>query len=249
MALAVALRLSEKWRALKRHHEELMNEQRATELQSLKSQLNPHFLFNALEIINWQARMDQNDTVADMVGALSVLLSASLDRTERHLVPLEEELKVAEAYFLFIGLRFGEKLTVEKEIDPLALSCVLPRLAVQTLLENAVEHGIAPAGGGHIRLMIALDARLTLRVVNDGQPVTDEQLQKMRALLSENGGADGHVGLRNIAQRLRLLFGADAGITADRTQKGETVITISVKREACQKESSIDKPRQSLLSK
>ena len=216
---------------------------RDARIQAMQSRINPHFLFNALEIINWQARMDQNDTVANMVSALSVLLDACLDRSERHLVPLREELKVSDAYFLFVGLRFLDKLTVEKRIDPAALELLMPRLAVQTLLENAVEHGIAPAGGGHILLEITVDERVNVRVQNDGAPVSDDTLERMRDLLREDGDAGGHVGLNNVAQRLRLLFGRAAIMRVERTEAGETAVLMSIEKEQCQPQSRIDKPR------
>ncbi|MDD3411358.1 MAG: histidine kinase, partial [Eubacteriales bacterium] len=127
---------------------------RDARIQALQSRINPHFLNNALEAINWQARMDGAEQVGQMVETLSVLLNAALDRSDRHLVPLREELSIADAYFYFVGLQFGKRLTVEKSVDERLLDVPVPRLVVQTLIENAVEHGVAPAGGGCIRLNV-----------------------------------------------------------------------------------------------
>ncbi|MEG0902494.1 MAG: histidine kinase, partial [Clostridia bacterium] len=114
---------------------------RDARIQAMQSRINAHFLNNALETINWQARMEGSETIGTMVEALSCLLNASMDRNERHLVPLSEELTVAEAYFYFIGLRFGEKLVVWKTVESGLESVLVPRLVIQTLVENAIEHG------------------------------------------------------------------------------------------------------------
>lgn len=200
---------------------------RDARIKMMQSQINPHFLNNALEAINWQARIDENETVAEMVEALSVLLNASMDRSERHLVPLKEELHIADAYFYFISLRFGQRLTVWKDIAPQAMEAPVPRLVIHTLIENAIEHGIAPAGGGRIWLNVFVRENvLMIEVINNGQKLSAEDVARIARLLDDREPDEGHLGIRNVSQRLNLLFGQEAKLTIQPGAHGETVATI-----------------------
>lgn len=202
---------------------------RDARIAAMQSRINPHFLNNALEMITWQARMDKDETIAAMVEALSVLLNASLDRGNSRLVPLREELNIADAYFYFVRLRFGERLTVWKDVDPALLECSLPRMAIQTLLENAIEHGIAPMGGGHIRLKVYADAlHLHVEVLNDGRKLSEEDRAKIAALLKDGSEAGGHLGIRNVSQRLRLIYGDKAGLRIGADKDGDTLAAILI---------------------
>lgn len=201
---------------------------RDARIQALQSRINPHFINNALEDINWQARIDGSETVAGMVETLSVLLNAGLNRSERHLVSLLEELRVADAYFYFVGTRFGDRLTIHKDVDVDGCGrALVPLLVIQALVENAVEHGISPAGGGRIALSVkrAGDA-VFIAVENDGAALSDEALDRMRRLMLEDAPDEGHIGIRNVSQRLRLLFGDKAGLDFSRGEGGTTVARI-----------------------
>ena len=206
---------------------------RDARIQALQSRINPHFINNALEAINWQARLSGEQNISEMVETLSVLLNASLDRSEEHLVPLRKELSIVDAYFYFVGLQFGNRLAVEKNIDDSLLDVPLPRLVVQTLIENAVEHGIAPAGGGRIQLNVFRQAeQLVIEVLNNGKPLAHDDLTRMRAMLDDRQPADGHLGVRNVNQRLRLIFGNRAGLSFSLDTHGNTVATIREPLEA-----------------
>ncbi|MEG0491810.1 MAG: sensor histidine kinase [Clostridia bacterium] len=197
---------------------------RDARIQAMQSRINSHFLNNALETINWQARMENSETIATMVEALSCLLNASMDRNERHLVPLKEELVVADAYFYFVGLRFGEKLTVWKNVEDGLGDLLVPRLAIQTLVENAIEHGIAPMGGGRINLTIfKRKDQLNIEVINNGKKLSDEDLTRIRRLLSNDKDSQGHMGIRNVSRRLKLLYGDKASLTLHADERGQTV--------------------------
>lgn len=200
---------------------------RDARIQALQSRINPHFINNALEAINWQARLTGAQSVGEMVETLSVLLNASLDRNEQHLVPLREELSIVDAYLYFVGIQFGERLTVQKEIDTALLDTKLPRLVVQTLIENAVEHGVAPAGRGMIRLRVYRNGdELAIEVINNGKLLTQDELARLRAMLDGPQATDGHLGIRNVNLRLRLIFGESAGLTLGVDAQGNTVAAI-----------------------
>ena len=203
-------------------------ELRNARIQALQSRINPHFVNNALEEINWQARIDGSETVSAMVGSLSVLLNASMDRENRSRVSLREEMEVAEAYIYFVQQRFGEDLQVTREIQPETLECEVPLLTVQPVLENAVEHGIAQAGGGRITLRSGLEqGKLRLEIENTGRPMDGTDRERIAAALrGEDAGS--HLGLANITRRLRLIYGEAAEVEAASGKAGETLIRITL---------------------
>ena len=211
----------------KTYQEEI--ELKNAQIQALQSRINPHFLNNALETINWEARIEGSETIENMVSALSVLLNATLGRKNRRLVPLQEELEVAEGYIFFIQQRFGDSLTITRDIDPDAENCIVPLLTVQPVLENAVEHGIAPAGGGEIRLSARRTGDcLDLKIANTGQSLRPEDRLRIDAALSSEAGESSHLGLANIANRLHLLYGRRAVLTVAGGPEEETVVRILI---------------------
>jgi signal transduction histidine kinase len=184
------------------------------ELRALQSQIHPHFLFNALNtlygIIPRDAR-GARETVLNLADIFRYFLE-----TKKTLVPLEEEMHIVKAYLDVERLRLGDKLRVEIDIAPAALSVPIPILSIQPLVENAVKHGIAPlASGGAIRI----DARI-------------EPEGKLRVAVSDSGGGfrksgrDG-VGLENVERRLELCYGGNARLEIQSSTHGsEVAITI-----------------------
>ena len=201
------------------------------QILALQSRINPHFINNALEDINWEARIEGSENISAMVTSLSVLLNATMARENRRLVTLKEEMEVAEAYIFFIQQRFGPDLTIEREIGEDAPEGILPLLTIQPLLENAVEHGIAPAGGGKITIRCALeDACMHISIINTGRGAEKEDRERIEAAL--NGQPTGkHLGLANIVNRLRLIYGENVTIRVDTDQPGQTAVTIVIPQE------------------
>ena len=223
----MSLRLKELIDKTYKEEIELKNAQ----ILALQSRINPHFINNALEDINWQARMEGSESISSMVTSLSVLLNATMARQDRRLVTLREEMEVAEAYIYFIQQRFGSDLTMNREIEEKALDGILPLLTIQPLLENAVEHGIAPAGGGTITIHCSLnDACMHIEIVNTGRETGREDRERIEAAL--HGQPTGkHLGLANIVNRLRLIYGDSVTIRVDTDTPGQTTVSIVIPRE------------------
>ncbi len=205
---------------------------RDARIMALQSQINPHFLNNTLEIINWEARMNGNLKVCRMLESLSTMLEAAMDRRHRPLVHLSEELMYADAYLYIIGERLGKRLTVQKQIDPELLDVMVPRLVLQPIMENAVEHGINPTQQGTITLRARRQGHwLLLEVENDGT-MTQDDLARIRALLSDAPAQEGErsvsLGIRNVHQRLRILYGEESGLFVTITKKGNTLCSIKI---------------------
>ncbi len=206
---------------------------RDARIQAMQSRINPHFINNALESINWQARMEGSQSISAMIEALSVLLNASMARGDRHMVPLREEFEVVQAFFYFLQLRFGKRLSIHIRMDEGVLDRVVPLLTIQPLIENAVEHGIAPAGGGKISVCCFLEqGYLNIEVRNDGRALDEQDKRRIeRALAGDNQGGH-HLGLSNIASRLHLIYGQRASIrVAADEDSGETVVWLRLPNE------------------
>ena len=223
----MSLRLKELIDKTYKEEIELKNAQ----ILALQSRINPHFINNALEDINWQARIEGSESISSMVTSLSVLLNATMARQDRRLVTLREEMEVAEAYIYFIQQRFGTDLTVNREIEEKAMDGILPLLTIQPLLENAVEHGIAPAGGGIITIRCSLnDACMHVEIINTGRETGKEDRERIEAAL--HGQPTGkHLGLANIVNRLRLIYGESVTIRVDTDTPGQTTVNIVIPRE------------------
>ena len=205
-------------------------EQEATQkarIKALQSQINPHFLNNTLEIINWEARLADNERVCAMIEALSTMLGAALDRDGRTQIPLREELGYVDAYLYIIRERLGDKFHVHKEIDETILEQKIPRLILQPIVENAVEHDITRRRGGNLWVRVyCRDSRMFLDVEHDGT-MTEADRENIRRLLRERNTEGGRVGLKNVSQRLRLLY-ADAGqLTVGETENSTILARVS----------------------
>jgi sensor histidine kinase YesM len=168
------------------------------ELRALKSQVNPHFIFNSLNSL--RALIDEEPARArEAVTQLANLLRYSLQSGQLETVPFEDELRIVNDYLALEQVRHEERLRVRLDVDPATLGLPIPPMLLQTLVENAVKYGISTRPeGGEISIVARLeDGALRLRVSNPGElgsvPTT---------AISSTG-----VGLRNAAERLRLLFG------------------------------------------
>ncbi len=191
---------------------ELANAAKEAELQGLKAQLNPHFLFNSLNTV--RAFIPRELTQPrEAITLLSDLLRTSLAGTSHTLVPLGREMESIRNFLRLEQMRHAERLRVHFQLSPESLQVPVPSLMVQTLVENAVKHGIARlAQGGVVAITARVEASmLRLEITNPGQLKPDP--------------ASTGVGLANARARLRLLFGPVASLTLrETTEKGGTVV-------------------------
>lgn len=198
---------------LKNQFERSYLEQQALQqarVKALQLQINPHFLNNTLETINWEARLAEDERVSAMIEALSTMMDGALGRDGRSQIHLREELSYVDAYLYIIRERLGARLEVRKEIDEDVLDTMVPRLILQPLAENAVEHDITPRRGGLLTLRARREGeRLVLEVEHDGSMSAEDRaaIEAMLASPVEDTEISGQVGLRNVRQRLTLLYG------------------------------------------
>lgn len=168
-------------------------------MDALTSQINPHFLFNTLNTVSSLIRFDP-DMARGVVLKLSNILRRLLRKHETF-VPLREELDFIDDYLGIEVVRFGrDKLQIFKEIDSETLEAFVPSMLLQPIVENAIKHGLAPRlAGGQIHLRTQRrDGRLTIEIEDNGMGMSEERLQEVYG---------GGIGISNVHERLRLLYG------------------------------------------
>ena len=218
---------------LKNQFDRSVQEQQAlqqAQVKALQLQINPHFLNNTLEIINWEARLANDTRASSMLEALSVMMNGTLGRDGRSRIPLREELTYVDAYLYIIRERLGERLTITREIDENMLDTQVPRLILQPIVENAVEHDLTPRRGGQLSIRAGQEnGFVILEVEHDGQ-MTAEDLATIDAVLFspvEDTGIYGQIGLRNVRQRLTLLYGEQGTIRLTQPEEGRILARVS----------------------
>lgn len=206
----------------RKSHEHELNalelEQRLTQarLQALQMQLNPHFLFNTLHAIS--SLMHKDVEAADrMIARLSDLLRYALESTHAHEVPLRQELDFLDRYLEIEQTRFGQRLTVQKQIDPQTLNARVPNLVLQPLVENAIRHGIErQAKPGQIQLRAErVGEQLRLEVADNG------------AGFQNRDGREG-VGLSNTRARLQQLYGNAQQLELSNASQGGALVRVTI---------------------
>jgi two-component system, LytTR family, sensor kinase len=184
-----------------------------TELELLKTQLNPHFLFNALNSIKALVLID-SEKARDAIVKLSELLQFSLSYEKTPLISIREEMYKVEKYLELEKIRFGQRLSFQFDISEATLDLEVPPALVLTLAENAIKHGITQLpDGGEIKVKSSIDGEnLSLEVLNTGQ------------LKGENLKG---IGLKNVRSRLKNLFGGSAEISLLNHNKTQVIVSVS----------------------
>ena len=190
---------------------ELENERIKAELEGLKSQINPHFLFNSLNAIYALIAMDQ-DKAQEATHALSNLLRYVLNEKNEEMVPLKEELKFTQDYIDLMSMRFSsDMLSLKVEIPEVSDGYMIAPMLLMTLIENAFKHGISNTSPSFILILTHIaDDRLFATISNSLFP------------MNESGRREGGIGLDNLKKRLDLIYGDDASMTVSKDDDAYT---------------------------
>ncbi|MCJ7843231.1 sensor histidine kinase [Lederbergia sp. NSJ-179] len=182
-----------------------------TEFKALQAQINPHFLYNTLESINWLAKSNQQTQISNMVESLGYLLRNSMSWKEP-LVSIEEELKIVLNYVRIQQYRFEERLNFHIDVDSSLYPYKIPKLTLQPLIENAIHYALEPMIEP---CMITITSRkeensLQLIVRDNGPGMDDDFLEQVREHQVQTRGQG--IGLKNIDERIKRLFGEQYGL-------------------------------------
>lgn len=205
-------------------------QKKQTELLYLKSQINPHFLHNTLEVILGVAYTENAPQTARMIKALSRIFRYSIRGSDT--VTVAEELKIVQAYLEIQQMRFYQKFTVEYSFEDAVLQNRIPKMVLQPLIENAITHGLEDrARGGLLKIGGSFDSDgMTLLWVEDnGTGMNEEQLDRLRSVIAkEETFRSESIGFENVVYRVKLLYGKRCRITVESAPSRGTRIELRI---------------------
>lgn len=192
------------------------------ELKALQSQINPHFLFNTLETINWMAQLNNVPEISNTVSDLSDLMEASIGRDDR-LISIEQEFTYADKYISLLKKRFDDRIDLVKDVQADVLEIKIPRLLIQPLIENAVYHGLERnRGRGIINLNTSKHNGIVyIEVIDNGSGMDKEDLDNLNERLSMDNDTyfkrlgekkNRSIGIENVNRRIKLFYGESYGL-------------------------------------
>lgn len=203
------------------HGEEITKlRQKQAEYLALQNQINPHFLYNALEAIRTDALLADCEDIAETTEALATFFRYTISNVKEY-VTFSDELDNVENYFTIQRCRFGDKISMELELEnEKLLEARMPKLILQPLVENAVSHGLeGKLGPGTVRIALEnSDTTLFLRVRDDGLGIPPERVSQLNERFAGDSGAavpqgkKGGIALQNVNSRIRLMFGENYGL-------------------------------------
>ena len=203
------------------------NERRKSELDALQSQINPHFLYNALESITWMVEGERNDEAVFMISQLAKLFRISLSKG-RTVISIRDEFQHAQSYMNIQKVRYKNAFTVTFEADPEVYTYCTVKLILQPILENSINYGVSAMDeGGEIRVTGRCEeGRIILAVTDNGIGMSEEAV---KYVLTDSGRVPKRgsgVGLVNVNNRIQLLFGKEYGLKVESEPDEGTTVSI-----------------------
>lgn len=203
------------------------NEIKQIELDRLQSQIKPHFLYNALECIHWQALSGENRDVSRMVKALANYYRLCLSKG-KDVIPLSQELANIDNYLIIQNMRYSDIVQCELNIDEYFLNILIPKMTLQPLIENSIYHGIRVKDGYKGKIFITVEEienKIIISVADTGMGMEQEQIDKINNSISLFDEKTGY-GLRNVHKRIEILFGCGYGLYYRKNQYEGTTVDI-----------------------
>lgn len=205
---------------------------RRVELTLLQSQINPHFLYNTLESIKGLAVEEGSTQVFELTKALALFFRYSVKGSD--MVPLERELMIIKNYIYIHQIRFGKRLQVEYDIGTDCLSCLVPKMILQPIVENAIKYGIEPLERSGLLVLRGYrdEEKLYLCVTDNGTGISLEKLKEIHTTIERPSAIGGlnddsvsGIGLANVHNRIRMIFGETYGIKMTSELKVGTTVS------------------------
>ena len=220
---------------LNERNTELLRRNNRIEIEQLTAQMNPHFLYNTLEVIRTLALYD-GVKAEQVITELTQVLRYSVDFS-RDEVPLQDDIFYIQNYLNIQKVRFGKRFHCRLDIAPGCLSCMVPKLLLQPLLENSIKYGFRNSMELHIRVEGRLEGgTLLFRVADDGGGMETEQARELQEQLASHDRNSPSIGLRNLSRRLYLKYGSKSGVEIinDEGRGFEVLVRMEVRRDpAC----------------
>lgn len=200
---------------------------RKTELKALQAQINPHFLYNTLDSIQWMCENHNNDDAVKMVGALAKLFRISISRGHE-LITIKDEIQHAESYLIIQSFRYRNQFSYHFNVENELLDCLCNKITIQPLIENAIYHGIdrmVDEGEINITVKSSDDGDILIIVSDNGVGMTAQQCKK---ILSKDRSDSGGIGVKNVDDRLKIYFGEKYGLSIESELDEGTTVTVRI---------------------
>lgn len=200
-------------------------------LQALQNQIKPHFLYNTLECIHWQALAEGNQEISQLVMALSKYYRICLSKGQ-DIIPLSQELELTQNYLLIQNIRFDGLFSTEYSVDEHILEIPVPKITLQPLVENAIFHGIKPAKSGNHFIFIGAQLEgedMILTVADNGIGMAQEQMDALNSTINMVVN-DGSYGVKNVHQRIEMLYGKGYGLHYQSNLFGGVTVEVRLPR-------------------
>ena len=206
---------------------------RIAELKQLQSQINPHFLYNTLDSIKYLAKMHGEEEIFIMTKSLNTLLKNGLN-ISKEFASISESLKNLSSYIAIQQIRFPDKFDVNIDVDETLMTCIIPSLILQPVVENAMLHGLEPMQShGQLSISACQNSEdLFITISDNGVGMDGDALLVLTESLNKSTDVS-HIGLKNVHQRIRLYYGAEYGMTIESAKNAGTSVTLKL---PCQKE-------------
>lgn len=210
--------------------EKVRNEEivlRKTELKALQAQINPHFLYNTLDSIQWMCEQGNDADAVKMVGALAKLFRISISRGHE-LITIKDEIQHAQSYLIIQSFRYRNQFSYSFHVDEDLKDCLCNKITIQPLIENAIYHGIdrmVDEGEINISVRESDDGDILIIVEDNGVGMTEEQCKKV---LSKGRSDSGGIGVKNVDDRLKIYFGEKYGIHIESELDVGTKVTVRI---------------------
>ncbi|OMC73862.1 two-component sensor histidine kinase [Paenibacillus odorifer] len=200
---------------------------RETELKALQAQINPHFLYNTLESINWLAKMNKQAKISEMVEALGYLFRSSIGLKDP-LITLEKEITIVRNYVIIQKTRFDERLDFRMDVPEHLHDALIPKLTLQPLIENAIRYALEPnIEPCTISITVSEDEQgLDIRVSDNGPGMSAEFIKDLQMGRVKTRGEG--IGLANIAERIQIVFGPEWGTSIESEPGQGTTIHVRI---------------------
>ncbi|WBY63969.1 sensor histidine kinase [Thermocaproicibacter melissae] len=205
------------------------NRQLQAEYDALQAQINPHFLYNTLNSINWMVIMRKEYDISNAISALSAIMQYSISRRDSE-ATIADELQHVEKFMVIEKLHYGEKVQYSCTVSEACNDCMVPKIILQPLVENSIIHGIAcKNGSGYIQITgDVIDGLVKLQVTDNGVGVDAEQMNQRLKNEDLVPAKEHGIGVVNVNNRIRMMFGEQYGLIYSSNEEGGTTVTVQL---------------------
>lgn len=205
----------------------LVDRTRVSEIKQLESQFNPHFIFNTLETLKYMVHIDK-DKASDIIVNFAKILRYSIDYTRQD-IPLDQDIDYLNSYLLIHKYRYNKRLTYSFDIQKEAKDCIVPKLIMQPIIENCINHGYNKKETLHIDMVISIHDNQLITIISDnGDGMDVDTLRDLITSINDQSLSSSHIGLNNVHRRIQLLYGNQYGLDIDSIIDQGTTVTINM---------------------